>query len=141
MTAGRPIWVPRTPDFAGLRAPRSPEDPVAKPDKARREISRCDRTTTRIEDTLTAYGDDVNSEIVYVKLAIEIASNRTSTITLAVVGLLVGAIGMAGLANSLTMSALERTREIGILRSIGSRARDMRRIFAAQTSPSPPPAG
>ncbi|HYB15257.1 MAG TPA: FtsX-like permease family protein, partial [Streptosporangiaceae bacterium] len=92
-----------------------------------------DRTTTRIEDTLTAHGYDVNSEIVYVRLANEIASERTLTTTLAVVGLLVVAIGMAGLANALTMSVLERTREIGILRSIGARARDIRRIFAAET--------
>ncbi len=40
---------------------------------------------------------------------------------------------MAGLANALTMSVLERTREIGILRSIGARARDIRRIFATET--------
>jgi putative ABC transport system permease protein len=92
-----------------------------------------DRTTTRVEDTLTAHGYDVNSEIVYVKLANEIASNRTSTATLAAVGLLVVAISMAGLANALTMSVLERTREIGILRSIGARARDVRRIFATET--------
>ena len=92
-----------------------------------------DRTTTRIEDTLTAHGYDVNSEVVYVKLANEIASNRTSTTTLAVVGLLIVAISMAGPANALTMSVLERTREVGILRSIGARARDIRRIFAAET--------
>ena len=47
-----------------------------------------DRTTTRIEDTLTTHGYDVNSEIVYVKLADEIASYRTLTTTIAVVGLL-----------------------------------------------------
>jgi putative ABC transport system permease protein len=92
-----------------------------------------DRTTTRIEDALTARGYDVSSEIVYVRLADEIASYRTLTTTLAVVGLLVVAISMAGLANALTMSVLERTREIGILRSIGARARDIRRIFAAET--------
>lgn len=92
-----------------------------------------DRTTTRIEDTLTAHGYDVNSEIVYVKLANEIASNSTKTTMLAAVGLLVVAISMAGLANALTMSVLERTREIGILRSIGARARDIRRIFATET--------
>jgi len=50
-----------------------------------------------------------------------------------VVGLLVVAISMAGLGNTLTMSVLERTREIGILRSIGARASDIRRIFAAET--------
>jgi putative ABC transport system permease protein len=92
-----------------------------------------DRTATRIEDTLTAHGYDVDSGIAYVKLTDEIASNRTLTTTLAVMGLLVVAISMAGLANALTMSVLERTREIGILRSIGARARDIRRIFAAET--------
>jgi len=92
-----------------------------------------DSTTTRIEDTLTAHGYDVDSEIVYVRLANEIASYRTVTTTLAILGLLIVAIGMAGLANALTMSVLERTREIGILRSIGARARDIRRIFAAET--------
>jgi putative ABC transport system permease protein len=92
-----------------------------------------DNTTTRIEDTLSTHGYDVDSEIVYVRLANEIASYRTVTTTLAVLGLLIVALGMAGLANALTMSVLERTREIGILRSIGARARDIRRIFAAET--------
>ena len=40
---------------------------------------------------------------------------------------------MAGLASALTTSVLERTREIGILRSIGARARHIRRIFATET--------
>jgi putative ABC transport system permease protein len=92
-----------------------------------------DRTTTAIENTLTAHGYDVSSEIVYVRLANEIAGSRTVTTTLAVLGLLVVAISMAGLANALTMSVLERTREIGILRSIGARTRDIRRIFGAET--------
>ena len=41
-----------------------------------------DRTTTRIEDTLTAHGYDVSSEIKYVRLANEIASYRTLTTTI-----------------------------------------------------------
>ncbi len=92
-----------------------------------------DRTTTRIEDVLTRHGYDVGSEIKYIRLADEVASYRTLTTAIAVLGLLIVAISMAGLANALTMSVLERTREIGILRSIGARARDIRRIFAAET--------
>jgi len=92
-----------------------------------------DSTTTRIEDTLTAHRYPVDSEIKYVRLASEVASNRTITTTLAVVGFLVVAISMAGLASALTTSVIERTREIGILRSIGARARDIRRIFATET--------
>ena len=40
---------------------------------------------------------------------------------------------MAGLANALRMSVLERTREIGILCSIRGRAQDIRRIFATES--------
>ena len=39
---------------------------------------------------------------------------------------------MVGLINAITMSVLERTREIGVLRCIGARARDIRRIFTAE---------
>jgi len=92
-----------------------------------------DRTTTRIENTLTTHGYDLSDEIKYVELANEIAHYRTLTSLLAVLGLLIVAISMAGLANALTMSVLERTREIGILRSIGARARDIRAIFATET--------
>jgi putative ABC transport system permease protein len=92
-----------------------------------------DRTTTRIEDTLAAHGYDVNSEVAYVKLANEVAGDQTITTTLGVVGFLIVLISMAGLAGALTTSVLERTREIGVLRSIGARARHIRRIFATET--------
>ena len=47
-------------------------------------------------------------------------------------GFLVIAISMVGLANAMTMSVIERTREIGVLRCVGARARDVRRIFASE---------
>lgn len=40
---------------------------------------------------------------------------------------------MVGLASTLTVAVLERRREVGILRAIGARARDIRRIFATET--------
>ena len=43
---------------------------------------------------------------------------------------------MVGLVNAITMNVLERTREIGVLRCIGARARDIRRIFAVEGLPS-----
>jgi putative ABC transport system permease protein len=49
-----------------------------------------------------------------------------------ILGFLIVAISMVGLVNAITMNVLERTREIGVLRCIGARARDIRRIFAAE---------
>jgi putative ABC transport system permease protein len=91
-----------------------------------------DRTTTRIEDAMAAAGYEVGAEIEYVEEADNVASNRTVTTTVTVLGFLIVAISMVGLANAVTMSVIERTREIGILRTIGARARDVRRIFAAE---------
>ena len=39
---------------------------------------------------------------------------------------------MVGLVNAITMAVLERTREIGMLRSVGARTRDVRAIFATE---------
>jgi putative ABC transport system permease protein len=91
-----------------------------------------DRTTTRIEDDLTARGYEVGSEITYVGEQDNVAANRTLTTSVAVLGFLVVAISLVGLVNAITMSVLERTREIGILRCVGARARDIRRIFATE---------
>ena len=91
-----------------------------------------DRTTTLLDDRLTALGYDVATEISYVMERDEIQENRTLTTTIAVLGFLIVAMSMVGLANAITMSIIERTREIGILRCIGARARDVRRIFETE---------
>ena len=52
--------------------------------------------------------------------------------SITVLGLLIVAISMVALVNAMTMGILERTREIGVLRSIGARGRDVRRIFAVE---------
>jgi ABC-type lipoprotein release transport system permease subunit len=91
-----------------------------------------DRTTTRIEDTLTDHGYEVGTEITYVGERDNVAQNRVLTGTITVLGFLIVAISMIGLASAMTMSVLERTREVGILRCIGARARHIRRIFTAE---------
>ncbi len=91
-----------------------------------------DRVTTQLEDTLTAAGYQVATEIEYVDEADNVAANRTITTSIAVLGFLIVAISMVGLANAITMNVIERTREIGILRCIGARGRDVRRIFATE---------
>ena len=96
------------------------------------EHALVDRTFTRLEDRLNALGYQMGGEITYVEERNEVAANRTITTTITVFGLLIVAISMVALANAITMSILERTREIGVLRCIGARARDVRRIFATE---------
>lgn len=91
-----------------------------------------DRTATRLEDRLARHGFAIATEITYIQERDDIAGYRTITTSIAVFGLLIVAISMVGLANAITMSVLERTREIGILRCLGARARDLRRIFTAE---------
>jgi ABC-type lipoprotein release transport system permease subunit len=94
--------------------------------------SAVDRTTSLVEDRLGAQGYEVVSEIRYIAERDEVAANSTLTTTIGVLGFLIVAMSMVGLANAITTNVLERTREIGILRSIGARARDIRRIFTTE---------
>jgi putative ABC transport system permease protein len=91
-----------------------------------------DRVATALEDRLGALGYEVGSEITYVATRDNVASNRTVTTSITVLGLIIVAISMVGLANAMTTNVFERTREIGVLRCLGARARDVRRIFATE---------
>lgn len=66
----------------------------------------------------------------------ERVSQITGTITIflggiAAIALLVGAIGIA---NTMFMSVMERTRQIGILKALGATNRDIRNIFIIESS-------
>ena len=91
-----------------------------------------DQTNTRLEDAFAAHGLQIATQIEYVGAANDRATYRGVTTAITVLGLLIVAISMAALINTLTMVVLERTREIGILRCIGAHARDVRRIFATE---------
>lgn len=91
-----------------------------------------DRTTTRVEDALAANGNQVGALVSYDIREQQIAANGQITTAITVLGMLIVAISMVALINTITMSVLERTREIGMLRSVGARARDVRSIFATE---------
>jgi putative ABC transport system permease protein len=91
-----------------------------------------DRTTTRLEDSLVAEGNEVATLVNHDAREEQVAANGQITTSVTVLGLLVVAISMVALINALTMAVLERTREIGMLRSVGARARDVRGIFATE---------
>ena len=91
-----------------------------------------DATNTRLEDTFAAHGLQMGTQVEYVAAADNVAANRAIVTVITVLGLLIVAISMVGLINAITMTVLERTREIGILRCIGGHGRDVRHIFATE---------
>jgi putative ABC transport system permease protein len=99
-----------------------------------RATSDIDRTTNAVEDALVTAGYRVAPEALYALKAENKAANDAILNMITLVGGVVVAIGMVGLINSITMNVIERTREIGILRCVGARARDIRRAFAAESA-------
>jgi putative ABC transport system permease protein len=91
-----------------------------------------DRATTATASRLTAAGYPVSTGKVYVAEA-QITAADTSILTIVqVLGLIVVAIMLMGLVSGLSTNVIERTREVGILRCLGARARQIRRVFSAE---------
>ena len=97
-----------------------------------RDHGAIDRITARVEDALAASDNQATTEERYVQKRDAIAGNAGLTTSVTVLGLLIVAISLVGLVNAITMSVIERTREVGILRCVGARAKDVRRIFTVE---------
>lgn len=93
-----------------------------------------DRITNTVEDSLTAAGYRVAPEKLHDLKAESQRANDAILNMINIVGGVVVLIGMVGLVNAITMNVIERTREIGVLRCVGARARDIRRSFAAESA-------
>ena len=91
-----------------------------------------DRLATAAQDALAAAGYPVSVDIRYVERQANIENNETLVTVLAAMGIPIVIIGLIGLVNMMTMNVIERTREIGILRCIGARSGDIRRIFRTE---------
>ncbi len=94
--------------------------------------SLIDATSTRLEDAFSAHGAQLTTLVQYVGEQEDVAGYRGITTAVTVLGMLIVAISMVGLINAITLAVLERTRETGMLRCIGGRGRDVRRIFASE---------
>ncbi|HLI72310.1 MAG TPA: FtsX-like permease family protein [Acidimicrobiales bacterium] len=95
--------------------------------------SSIDALAARLENVLARSGHPSRSQVMYAGRATDKATADSMLVVVEGIGLLIVAIGMLGLVNALTMSIIERTREIGVLRCLGARARDLRRIFRTET--------
>ena len=92
-----------------------------------------DALAGRLEGVLAASALPSRSQVMYAGRATDKANSGSMMVIVDGVGLLIVAISMIGLVNAITMSIIERTREIGVLRSIGARASDLRRMFRTET--------
>ena len=100
---------------------------------ANRSHPAIDALAARLEDTLARAGYPSRSQLMYAGRANNKAQNQTMVVIVQGLGLLIVAISMLGLLNAITMDIIERTREIGVLRALGARASDLRRIFRTET--------
>jgi putative ABC transport system permease protein len=91
-----------------------------------------DQAATAAANRLAAAGYPVSITEIYV---VQAQGTTAVTAILAIVeilGLVVVAIMLMGLASALSMGVIERTREIGILRCLGARARQIRRVLSSE---------
>jgi putative ABC transport system permease protein len=91
-----------------------------------------DRATSAAAARLAAAGYAVGTTEIYVSEQQITASEKSILAIVEILGLLVVAIMLMGLVSTLSMGVIERTREVGILRCIGARARQVRRVFGAE---------
>jgi putative ABC transport system permease protein len=89
-----------------------------------------DSVAASLERRLGRYGAVVYAN--YIDLEANQTQNRLILAIITMLALPVVAIGMVGLANTMTMNVLERTKEIGVLRSLGARRRDVQRLVRAE---------
>jgi putative ABC transport system permease protein len=91
-----------------------------------------DQAATAAASRLAAAGYPASTTEIYVAEA-QITAADTAILTIVdILGLVVVAIMLMGLVSALSMGVIERTREVGILRCLGARARQIRRVFSAE---------
>jgi putative ABC transport system permease protein len=91
-----------------------------------------DRIATKIEDVTKENGYTTNSNILYVREDTDLKQNENTMNLFYWLILLVVFISMIGLLSTLTMNIMDRTKEIGMMRCLGSRSKDIWSMFCSE---------
>ncbi|MGI9608942.1 MAG: FtsX-like permease family protein [Acidimicrobiia bacterium] len=91
-----------------------------------------DAAASGLHRTMAENGYTIGSSLRYIQRDANASENRMVVTVIMAMGLPIVAIGMIGLVSSMSSNILDRTREIGVLRSIGARRRDLRRMFRTE---------
>ncbi len=94
--------------------------------------SEIDAVATETEDLLYASFPDARVGITYVERDQNKADNASIVTVFLLVSMLIVVISMIGLMSTLTMNVLDRTKEVGMLRCIGARAKDLWTMFTSE---------
>lgn len=97
-----------------------------------KDTGEIERVATAIRDTLDDGGYGYQVDLRYLEREADRNEDRTVITIIMSLGVPIVAMGMIGLVSAMSTNIIERTREIGVLRSIGARARDIRRMFLAE---------
>lgn len=106
--------------------------PVIGASKSKKSASSDAVRISRVKDTITAMGFGVETtldEVDQVKRGFNVVR-----IILGIFGLIALIVAAIGMFNTMTISMLERTREIGIMKAIGASDADIWLLFAAESS-------
>jgi putative ABC transport system permease protein len=94
--------------------------------------SEIDRASVRVQEDLEDLGYRGDVSVNYVMAEQNIEQNRGLSGMFLAVGFIVVLIVLIGLMSTLVMNILDRTTEIGMLRCIGAKSKDVRRVFSSE---------
>ncbi len=96
------------------------------------EEAAVDAAAGGIEQALRSRGHSVSTELRYVERAANQSEASLILTFIVLLGVPVLAIGMIALVSTMTTNVLERTKEIGVLRSIGARRRHLGKMLRTE---------